>query len=103
MGTGRSMEKTVEDIRTLIRENILPRLDNLDAEITDLRDVTWPVCQGQRDTAAGGPFANLNAKSYFLKFLHIDDIRRLLRRKAAVMGICPSVAEEELRQIKIYR
>jgi hypothetical protein len=97
------MEETLAEVRILIRENILPRLDNLDAEVTDLRDVTWPVCQGQRDTAAGGPFANLNAKSYFLKFLHLDDIRRLLRRKAIVMGICPSVAEEELRQIKVCR
>jgi hypothetical protein len=97
------MENTLEDVRTLIRENILPRLDNLDAEMVDLRDVTWPVCQGQRDTAAGGPFANLNYKSYFLKFLHLDDIRRLLHRKALVMGICPSVADEELRQIRICR
>jgi hypothetical protein len=103
MGNGRSMEKTLEDIRTLLRENILPRLDTLDAEMNDLREVTWPVCQGQRDTSAGGPFANLNAKAYFLKFLHIDDIRRLLRRKAIVMGICPTVAEEELRQILIVR
>ena len=103
MGAGRSMEKTIEDIRTLIRENILPRLDNLDAEMHDLREVTWPVCQGQRDTAAGGPFTNLNSKSYFLKFLHIDEIRRLLRRKAIVMGICPTVAEEELHQIIVTR
>lgn len=103
MGFGKSMEKTIEDIRALIRENILPRLDNLDAEIHDLREVTWPVCQGQRDTSAGGPFTNLNAKAYFLKFLHMDDIRRLLRRKAIVMGICPSVAEEELRQILVVR
>ena len=53
----------MEDVRKLIRENILPRLDNLDAEMYDLRMVTWPVCQGQRDMATGGLLTNINLKS----------------------------------------
>lgn len=94
------MEET--EISKLIRENILPRLDNLDAEMYDLRKVTWPVCQGQRDASAGGIFTNIPTKTSFLKFLHIDDIRDLLSRKAIYMGIySPEIVNEELRQIVI--
>jgi hypothetical protein len=92
----------MDEVRTLIRENILPRLDNLDAEMYELRRVTWPVCQGQRDTTAGGPLTNIPAKNRFLKFLHIDDIRDLLTRKAIYMGIySQDVVTEELRQIVV--
>jgi len=92
----------MDDIRTLIRENILPRLDNLDAEMHDLRMVTWPVCQGQRDSSSGGIFTNIDSKSRFLKLLHVDDIRQLLRRKAIYMGLVSTeLVEEELKQILI--
>jgi len=91
----------MEQIQLLIRENILPRLDSHEAEIYDLRDVTWPVCQGQRDLAAGGVFTHIKAKQHFFKFMHPRDILRLLKRKAAVMGMCPSLAYEELRQIRV--
>lgn len=96
------MEQQLEDVRRLIRENILPRLDNLDAEMHDLRRVTWPVCQGQRDISAGGPLTNIRAKSRFLRFIHLDDVRDLLTRKAIYMGIYPpDVVSEELRQIVV--
>ena len=96
------MEKKLEDIRALIWENVLPRLDNLDAEMYDLRMVTWPVCQGQRDMATGGPLTNITIKSRFLKLIHLEDVRKLLRRKAVCMGILnPELVEEELRQILI--
>lgn len=96
------MEKKLEDIRVLLWENVLPRLDNLDAEMYDLRMVTWPVCQGQRDMATGGLLTNISVKSRFLKFIHLDDIRKLLRRKAVCMGILnPELVDEELRQILI--
>lgn len=95
-------DPNLKDISVLIRENILPRLDNLDAEMFELRRVTWPVCQGQRDTSAGGPLTNIPTKNRFLKFLHIDDIRELLTRKAIYMGIfAPEIVEEELRQILV--
>lgn len=95
-------EPDAEQVRKLIRENILPRLDNLDAEMFELRRVTWPVCQGQRDNTAGGPLTNIPTKQKFLKFLHIDDVRDLLRRKAHFMRIfSPEIVEEELRQIII--
>ena len=91
----------LEELRRLVRENILPRLDRHEAEIYELREVTWPVCQGQRDTAAGGIFSNLKAKRLFFRFMHMDDVLKLLKRKAAVMGMCPSLVFEELRQIRV--
>ena len=93
--------ENLEQIRLLLKENILPRLDNHEAEIYELRDVTWPVCQGQRDTAAGGMFTNIKAKRLFFKFMNPIDILRLLKRKAIVMGMCPSLVYEELRQIRV--
>jgi len=97
------MDETILiEVRKLIRENILPRLDNLDAEMHDLRKVTWPVCQGQRDASAGGVFTNIPTKKSFLKFLNIDDIRELLRRKAVYMGIfSPQIVEDELHLITV--
>jgi hypothetical protein len=93
----------MEDVRTLIRENILPRLDNLDAEMYELRRSTWPICQGQRDTAVGGPLTNIRIKARFLKFFHVDVIRDLLIQKALAMGIySQTVVDEELRQILVF-
>lgn len=93
-------ERHLEEVRKLIRENILPRLDNLDAEMHNLRQVTWPVCQGQKDKKAGGPLTNIRSKFRFLRFIHIDDVRDLLTRKAIFMGIySPDIVNEELRQI----
>jgi hypothetical protein len=89
----------MEEIHRLIRENILPRLDAHEAELYELRQVTWPVCQGQMDKASGGVLTNILAKSKFLKFLHMDEIRRLLRNKARWMRIDQTVVHEELRQI----
>jgi hypothetical protein len=95
-------EPNLTEVSKLIRENILPRLDNLDAEMYELRRVTWPVCQGQRDISAGGPLTNIKAKFRFLRFIHIDDVRDLLTRKAIYMGIySPDVVNEELRQIVV--
>ena len=36
--------KTLESVRKLIAECILPRLDQLESELFYLRRLTWPVC-----------------------------------------------------------
>lgn len=91
----------MEEVQRLIRENILPRLDAHEAELYELRQTTWPVCQGQLDKASGGPLTNILAKSKFLKFLHREEIQRLLINKARWMRINQSVVHEELRQITV--
>lgn len=80
--------------------HVFRRLDNLEAELADLREVAWPVCQGMLDSRAG-TFANMKEKRRFLKFLHVDDIRKLLRIKALFMGNSPDLVGEELRQVRV--
>lgn len=83
----------------LLREVILPRLDSYESELRELRAVTWPVCQGLLDEKM--PFKNIRAKRNFLKWLDIDEIRRLLRLKARWCSIDSVACEEELRMITV--
>lgn len=85
-----------------LREVILPRLDAHEAELQELREVTWPVCQALWDSdpvpRKSMPFRNIQMKRRFFKFLHIDEIRKLIFAKARWANInCP---EEELRMIQ---
>jgi len=44
--------------------HVFGRLDNLEAELAELREATWPVCQGLVDNRAG-VFANVKEKRSF--------------------------------------
>jgi hypothetical protein len=81
-------------------KHILTRLDNLEAELSELRTVTWPVCQGIIDEKTG-PLDNIPQKRRFFRFIHLDDIRNLLRTKARFMGISPSLVVAELQQVLV--
>lgn len=83
----------------LLREVILPRLDAHEAELMELRAVTWPVCQGFLDQKM--PFRNIQSKRSFLKWLDLDEVKTLLRRKARWCGIDATSCEEELRMITV--
>jgi len=83
-----------------VYKHIFGRLDNLEAELAELREATWPVCQGLVDERTG-QFDNIRAKRRFFKFLDLDEIRRLLRLKCTFMGRSPDLAVEELRQIRV--
>jgi hypothetical protein len=87
----------IEDISKLLRENILPRLDAQEAELHELRAVTWPVCQALWDRKM--PFMNISMKKRFFKFLHIDDLRRLLKSKAIFAGINDVSLEQEITML----
>jgi hypothetical protein len=84
----------IEDVSRLLRENILPRLDAQEAELHELRAVTWPVCQAMWDRKM--PFMNISMKKRFFKFLHIDDLRRLLKSKAIFAGINDVSLDQEI-------
>ena len=81
-------------------KHVFSRLDNLEAELAELREVTWPVCQGFVDKETG-PFQNIKEKRRFFKFLDVDEIRKLLRAKARFMGISQEIIYEELRQVRV--
>jgi hypothetical protein len=81
-------------------KHVFQRLDDLEAGLQELREVTWPVCQGLIDKETG-PFRNMKEKRRFFKFLHVEDIRKLLKAKAAFMGISQEIVYEELRQVRV--
>jgi hypothetical protein len=92
----------VEDISRLLRENILPRLDAHEAELYELRAVTWPVCQALWDRKM--PFMNMSMKKRFFKFLDVSELRRLLKSKALFANINDVSLDQEiamLTEIKI--
>jgi hypothetical protein len=72
------------DIRTLLKENIIPRLTDLEVEIRSLRRVTWPVCQSQLEI--DGPFQALGEKKKFFLNLYEDEVYELLKLKARLKG-----------------
>jgi hypothetical protein len=83
----------------LIRKNILPRLDDIEAGLYELREVTWPVCQAQRDDSS--PFKFIREKKRFLRWLPLDEIKHLLRRKGILMGISQDLVAQELQEILV--
>ena len=80
--------------------HVFRRLDNLEAELQELREATWPVCQGLVDSQTG-QLDNIRTKRRFFKFLDNEVARRLLRLKADFMGRSRDLAVEELRQIRV--
>jgi hypothetical protein len=80
--------------------HVFRRLDNLEAELNDLREVTWPVCQGLVEERSGA-FQIMNAKRRFFKFMHVDDIMKLLKAKAQFMRNSQDLVYEELRQVRV--
>jgi hypothetical protein len=87
----------VEDISRLLREVVLPRLDAHEAELYELRAVTWPVCQSFWDRKM--PFMNISMKKRFFKFLRMDELRRLLKSKALFAGINEVSLEQEVQML----
>jgi hypothetical protein len=82
------------------QKHVLERLGNLEAELQELRQVTWPVCQGTLDARSGGIFKNMKDKMKFFKFIDIDEMRKLLKAKCLFMDNCPTLAIAEAAHIK---
>jgi hypothetical protein len=83
--------KILQDVRDLIRENILPRLTELEEQVRLLRKVTWPVCQRVREA---GQFADIESKREFLEHLDPEEVLMLLKLKSK------SLVGEEFRLIR---
>jgi hypothetical protein len=80
--------------------HVFKRLDNLEAELNDLREVTWPVSQGLIEERSSH-FQNMKDKRRFFKFMHCDDILKLLKAKARFMRNSQDLVYEELRQVLV--
>ena len=81
-------------------KHILTRLDNIEAELSELRETTWPVCQGIIDGRTG-QFSNIRDKRRFFKFLDRPTIQRLLDLKSIFMATSKDLVYEELRQVLV--
>jgi len=71
--------KVLADLRVLVRDNLLPRITQLEQELCELRWVTWPVCQSLREVSQ---LNDLKTKQRFLSLLDYDVAMRLLHEKA---------------------
>jgi hypothetical protein len=85
-----------DELRSMIKDHILPRLDQLENEVTMLRSVCWPVCQALREN---GQLADIHSKAIFLSHMHPQDMARLVLDKAKVirklkLGSADCTAEE---------
>ena len=81
------------------QKHVFERLDNLEGELKELRDVVWPVCQAKLDDR--NPLNNIKEKIQVLRWLHVDDIKDLLRRKGLLMGLTRDQVAVELREILV--
>lgn len=83
------LSKTLKEVRKLLKECVLPRLDRLESELFFLRRHTWPVCalmnesspvstRGFRDKALsyGGDEYLLVKKDKLAKLLRPDETWR---------------------------
>jgi hypothetical protein len=73
--------KILQDVRELIKDVIIPRLDQLEIEVRELRKVTWPVCQSLREKSQ---LTDIRNKKRFLCILDDDEVRMLLEEKTKV-------------------
>jgi hypothetical protein len=71
--------KVLQDVRELLRDNVLPRLTNLEEQVRLLRKVTWPVCQGLREKSQ---LSDIASKKEFLSTLEQDEVLVLLKLKS---------------------
>jgi len=74
-------DKTLQSLRELVKDHILPRLTQLEEELRELRLVTWPICQSLRETSQ---LTDIKNKKRFLCLLDEDEVQLLLREKAVV-------------------
>lgn len=92
-------QRTSSNSMDEFHKHVFQRLDNLEAELSELREVTWPVCQGLKDQRS--QFCNIKEKRRFFKFLDIDVVKTLLKLKGNFMGKYPTLDVEELRQVLV--
>lgn len=81
------------------QKHVFERLGNVENELKELRDVAWPVCQAKLDDR--NPLNNIKEKRRVLRWLHVDYIKDLLRRKGLLMGLTRDQVAVELWEIMV--
>ena len=73
-------------MNVLIRENVLPRITQLEEEVRMLRAVTWPICQALKETSQLDDIPN---KKRFFSILDEDEVKMLLLEKSKISRQTP--------------
>ena len=75
--------QVLHDIRSLLRDHILPRMTDLEVEVLYLRRVCWPVCQALREKSQ---LDGIKSKRYFLNnsTSDMDEVKHLLNEKQKI-------------------
>jgi hypothetical protein len=81
------------------QRHVLKRLGDVENELRELREVAWPVCQARLDNR--NPLNNLKQKRKILRWLDMEEIRDLLRRKGLLMGLTRDQVAVELREVLV--
>lgn len=68
-----------------VKAFLLPRIDQLEAEVKMLRELTWPVCQALVEN--GNPLSHSEEKRKYFALFFKDEALDLLRKKAEFTGI----------------
>mgnify|MGYP000029414871 CR=1 FL=1 len=88
------------ELRSMIKDHLLPRLDSLENEVQMLRTICWPVCQALREDSQ---LSDMRNKSIFMHNLHEVDVKKLLNSKAKFLQKNkpsePNCVKEELSRI----
>jgi hypothetical protein len=86
-------------LENLVRTLLIPRLDQLEAEVKMLRELAWPVCQAHKEK--GDPFSCIEEKRKYFRLLYKDEALDLLEKKARFTGLTiPVITHKELDLIQ---
>lgn len=81
----------------LVRTLLIPRLDQLEAEVKMLREVTWPVCQALLEDK--NPLNMIDEKRKFFRVVYKDEALELLSQKSRFSGTSDVLVNLELDAI----
>jgi hypothetical protein len=73
------LAKVLTDLRILVKDNLLPRITQLEYENQALRKVCWPVCQALRETSQ---MTDIENKRMFFHNMRDEEIYELLLEKS---------------------
>lgn len=73
--------EVLKSVRELLKDNILPRISELEYQLRMLRFNTWPVCQSLKERSQ---ITDIQTKRKFMNGLSTDEITELVLEKAAV-------------------
>ena len=77
--TPENTAKTLTELREFVKDHLLPRLTDLEAEVHLLRKFTWPACAMAYESSS--QMDNIPVKKSSLMNVHPDDIKELLKMK----------------------